>query len=186
MMSWHYLPVWQEADGITLFGVYEVYVDETGRLVNWSVRGDALWVEDSLSELTGTVENILRDLKRWKPVCISDLEAGMKFEAQEDYRPEKIRLGLMVSRGDSEPSEPTGDWYRRQEVAISAVGQHSVTFGPVGEDAKGCKFVGVSVFYDDEDVMRGMMAKLIPIILDTDYTVTATLTIHGDGDEPTE
>jgi hypothetical protein len=83
--SWRYQAVYIEKDnheGGTdkAFSICEVYLDEDDKLEMWTEKPNMSPYGESVEELTGDLETMLEDVKRWKSVNFELMEKGMIFD----------------------------------------------------------------------------------------------------------
>jgi len=88
-MTWHYLPVIVETSPERFTTLIHVYVDNQGALELWTALEK---LPDDLhgiagndrEDLIGSLELMLRDARRWKPVPYDELYVGYVPELIED------------------------------------------------------------------------------------------------------
>ena len=79
-MSWHYLPVYVEANGERAYSLCEVYLDDDGLLDSWTASREIAAHGTDPSKLAADLELMARDVRRWEPVAFDALSVGMRFE----------------------------------------------------------------------------------------------------------
>lgn len=66
------------------FSLCEIYLDSEGRLEGSAENMNISPSGNDIEDLVGSIENMLSDARKWKPVCEEDLKVGMTFEKTED------------------------------------------------------------------------------------------------------
>ena len=79
-MNWRYQPIYYMSGGSPVYGLAEVYLDDDGRLENWTESTHIEASGGTLNELTADLNRMVVDAYRWVPVVYSDLRVGYKFE----------------------------------------------------------------------------------------------------------
>lgn len=82
-MTWRYQPVWTGPTENPSYSLAEVYLDDEGRLQNWTQSEAMTPVGDSVLDLIGALAHMIGDASQWKPVPFSSLKVGMTFERVE-------------------------------------------------------------------------------------------------------
>lgn len=80
--TWHYLPVYIEHEGERFYTLCKVHL-RNGKLWAWTENREIAPGGDSPEDLAGSLNRMLNDLRRWKPVRFEDLKVGMVLEEND-------------------------------------------------------------------------------------------------------
>lgn len=80
-MSWRYQAVWTEHEGERFYAIIEVYLNEDGRLKEWTATPNGVSPGgESLKALEETLTRMMSDL-RWEPTAFSEMATGMRIRS---------------------------------------------------------------------------------------------------------
>jgi len=79
-MTWRYQAVWREHDGERAYSICEIYLDDDGRLDNWTQNPAIAPGGDSCEELQRDIGRMSEACRNWEPVAFEALQAGMTFK----------------------------------------------------------------------------------------------------------
>lgn len=80
MKDWRYQAAFSDATGERVYFVIDVELDDMGRLEHWNGQPMIPATGETAGELAEDLEQMLADVRAWKPVAIETLEVGMTFE----------------------------------------------------------------------------------------------------------
>jgi len=86
-MTWRYQAVWREGTGVLAgerhYSICEVYLDDDGRLANWTENPAIAPGGESWEDLQRSVGRMYEECWNFEPVAVADLQAGMTFRRRQ-------------------------------------------------------------------------------------------------------